>query len=296
VDIAYEASQGRLASAVLAGEIALILNLLAFFGGFYRRLPLFQPKNLPSFGDLLFVFLTFFMVNLIVIPACIYLYLSFQAGSWLRPPFNFSNQIEVWVNGAAIWLSALGIWGACALFCPTALQSVVGNDSIQRKRDIFFQMGIGAVTWFLCYPIVVFLTQFLTLLAGKWLPQVEVDQAAVSVLKRALDDPFQLAFYFFDIILVVPLIEEFMFRGTLQRWLIGKIGRVQGIVLTSLCFAAMHFNGLQGMYNLLLLPSLFVLSCYLGYLYERQGSLWAPIGLHGTFNFVSACMVIYQGE
>jgi membrane protease YdiL (CAAX protease family) len=41
-------------------------------------------------------------------------------------------------------------------------------------------------------------------------------------------------------------------------------------------------------------PLIFVLSLMLGYLYERTGTLWAPIAVHFVFNAVNVLFVLMR--
>jgi membrane protease YdiL (CAAX protease family) len=94
--------------------------------------------------------------------------------------------------------------------------------------------------------------------------------------------------------IVVPVLEELLFRGCLQSWISQKLGKIKAILITSIVFALFHFSRSQGLSNLELFAALFVLSCYLGYLYERQQSLLAPIALHSIFNAISISMLSMQ--
>ena len=42
-------------------------------------------------------------------------------------------------------------------------------------------------------------------------------------------------------------------------------------------------------------PMRFILALFLGYLYERQGSLIAPIALHASFNAISVMNIYFLG-
>jgi membrane protease YdiL (CAAX protease family) len=64
------------------------------------------------------------------------------------------------------------------------------------------------------------------------------------------------------------------------------------IVFSSICFSAFHFSFSQGIGNISLLFSLFVFALFLGFIYERQGSLFASISLHMTLNIVSVARIL----
>lgn len=78
-------------------------------------------------------------------------------------------------------------------------------------------------------------------------------------------------------VLIVPVFEELLFRGFLQTSLRSVSGKPWvGIVLTSLFFSVLHPPTH--------IAALFMLSCGLGYAYERSGSLFRPILMHVLFN------------
>lgn len=81
-------------------------------------------------------------------------------------------------------------------------------------------------------------------------------------------------------IVVVPAIEEILFRGIALPALSKSYGLVVGIILTSLVFGVMHVH----------VPSylpLFLLSVGLCLAYAYTGSILVPIIIHSTFNLVS---------
>lgn len=116
----------------------------------------------------------------------------------------------------------------------------------------------------------------------------EQEQAAVRQLKSTLGHPWLHGFTIFAIVILVPFCEELLFRGFLQSWLRRFLSRFGAIFCTAFIFAIAHYSPTQGMSNLSLISSLFVLSCGLSFLYERERTLWASFGLHATFNAMTA--------
>ena len=97
---------------------------------------------------------------------------------------------------------------------------------------------------------------------------------------------------------LAPLFEELFFRGILQRGLIDAGAKKRpwvGILLASGLFAAMHFRADPTQIGWHSLPALFVLSVALGWVYERSGSLWAPIFLHAIFNGSQVALMMLLG-
>ena len=82
----------------------------------------------------------------------------------------------------------------------------------------------------------------------------------------------------------VGLAEELIFRGWLQSELLHLLGPTRAVVGQAMVFSLVHtrFNlGFAGMLSLLM--GLFLLGLLLSLLRESaRGSLWAPVGLHGT--------------
>jgi len=86
-------------------------------------------------------------------------------------------------------------------------------------------------------------------------------------------------------IVLVPIVEEFLFRGYLYGALKRGIGMVGAIGVTSLLFALIHGH----------VPSLavfFVLAVCLGIAFEKSGSLIVPMAMHSLFNAVSVCVML----
>lgn len=112
------------------------------------------------------------------------------------------------------------------------------------------------------------------------------------------------------------LMEELLFRGIIQNFLVGFIvhgrepaagldaeadgpigelnkgelwqtGRWIGIMMTSALFAITHSDSQH-------MPALFVLGVFLGYLYEKHGNLVAVILVHGMFNSLAVIATLSQ--
>lgn len=83
---------------------------------------------------------------------------------------------------------------------------------------------------------------------------------------------------------LVPLIEEIIFRGLLFGWLRKHLPFAAAAPIVALLFAVAHQVWV-------LVPVLFFMGLVLAAATERSGSLWPPIILHGTFN--SAMTIAY---
>ena len=81
----------------------------------------------------------------------------------------------------------------------------------------------------------------------------------------------------FAAVVAAPLCEEVVFRGYLYPVMKKYAGIFAAALCSSLIFAAAHGN-------LTAMLPLFIFGGILVFLYEKTGSLWAPIAAHFCFN------------
>ncbi|MEK6815402.1 MAG: type II CAAX endopeptidase family protein [Nitrospirota bacterium] len=77
-----------------------------------------------------------------------------------------------------------------------------------------------------------------------------------------------------------PLFEEFFFRGFVFASLRTRLGFAAACAVSSIAFSAIHLDPGS------LLP-LMGLGVVLAYAYEKSGSLWPPVAIHGLWNAVT---------
>lgn len=83
--------------------------------------------------------------------------------------------------------------------------------------------------------------------------------------------------------LVAPVVEEFSFRGRLQRRLERHFSPVTAITVAAAVFAVMHGSATW-------LPSYFTSGLILGYATWRTGSIWAGTTIHFTNNLAATVL------
>ena len=92
----------------------------------------------------------------------------------------------------------------------------------------------------------------------------------------------------FTAVVVVPFVEELIFRGMIQTMVRSYIVKPwPAIFLASFVFVVFHANAPHW-------PALFVLSICLGYTYEKSGSLFRSIFVHALFNAMSVLAALNQ--
>ena len=100
---------------------------------------------------------------------------------------------------------------------------------------------------------------------------------------------------YFILCMLVPLVEEMVFRGAviteLKKWLAAKPNsqlstlNFQLIIISALFFAAVHMNLAQ-------MPHAFVMGCLLGWLYVRTGSIVPGLLVHWINNTASYVFIM----
>ena len=88
--------------------------------------------------------------------------------------------------------------------------------------------------------------------------------------------------------MVAPLVEEFVFRGLLQRAWTVRYGLRKSILFVALAFTSLHFAGHYYV-------STFIFSVVLSLLYIKFRSLWVNVGVHAIFNALAFAMEFNVG-
>ncbi|MBA3816949.1 MAG: CPBP family intramembrane metalloprotease, partial [Parachlamydiaceae bacterium] len=225
---------------------------------------------------------------IMAVPLFYYIWIFLKEGKW--PDFSIQKPDLLqlgWLNVLAILATAFALWIYSLILGDQTTRQIWGQGASHKKYGFISNFLIGSLTWLLAYPLVTAFGQLIAMLLSLFYQGPHTDQVAIKHLKSIMDSPWLFPITVIEIVTIVPAIEEFIFRGLLQTWLKGKLGVISAILITSLIFALFHFSFGQGIDNIELVLSLFILSCFLGFVRERQQSLWASIGLHSTFNAIS---------
>jgi len=172
--------------------------------------------------------------------------------------------------------------GSAVIFGLTGLVAlaVAGQAQPDGRTAIGFPGGgalrpaaVGVLVYVLSSPMVVGmggLSHFVSKALGHELPPQEVGLRLAELGGAARYVALALA------VLVQPFLEELLFRGFLQPFLVTRTGVTFGIALTSLAFAGLH--GLS-----VFLP-IFTLSVVLGAVRHRSGRVSASWTVHALHN------------
>jgi len=108
-----------------------------------------------------------------------------------------------------------------------------------------------------------------------------------SFIEFMLAEPILLGFI--SVVVVAPIIEEFLFRGFLYSQLRRSFLRDWGAVaVSSLVWTAIHFQ-----YEVGILFFLFLFGLFLGYFRIKYNSLLIPVALHALNNLIAFILTIY---
>lgn len=182
---------------------------------------------------------------------------------------------EVLLAGLTAWrLKRLGVDLTSLRFlvedARTAWQGLVGGGGLLMVNIIGSQLSI---------------LFFHLILGAERLGQfMEREQGAVRRLLDPGAGPWTIGFTVFLAVGVAPFVEELFFRGYAYPVLKARVGR-HAIWMSALLFASVH------LYLINFLP-VFLIGFVLARLYERTGSLAAPIVAHATANAAVAILAI----
>ncbi len=214
---------------------------------------------------------------------------TIYAFSKTPPPFVVVSYVQLMI----ILMTLVCFYLYTHYLDPALAQRIFKDRTVAHSKPIYVDFGMGAITWVIGFPLVIAIGQLTDLLLLLLTGFQNYEQVAVHYLKMTLPSPPMLTIALFTILLAAPAIEEFLFRGFLQTYLKQFMNVKLAIVISSLCFALFHLAPSQGMGNISLVISLFTFALFLGFIYEKQGSLFASFSLHMTFNAVSTFRILF---
>lgn len=184
---------------------------------------------------------------------------------------------------------------AIVLVCFTNFQSNEVKARIWGKKDRFWiYLLIGCGLTICVFPICMFLVQTIHNVLEFIGIRPEQEQIAVSQMKSLQTITWLFWCYAVAIVTIIPLIEELLFRGFLQSFLVDIFGVKPGIICASIVFAGFHFSTVQGSSNIELLIGLFLMSYFIGISYLKRNSLFVAVGMHGMFNALSFSLMFLK--
>lgn len=272
------------------GLVALITHSLAksrhFF--FLPSRPI-SSKSPLSFLSVVAVFSIYLIMSIVVTSILGHVVRAFYVSKGMPLPLAVLG----WIQLTVIFMTLFFFYLYAKTLDPSLIRQIFKDRSAPQSKGIFSDLCIGVLTWLISFPLVVAIGQLTDMLLHFFSGFESYEQVAIRYLKMALASPPLLVVALFMILLAAPAIEELLFRGFLQTYFKRFVSVRWAIILSSLCFALFHVSASQGIGNISLVISLFTFALYLGFIYEKQASLFASFALHATFNGVSAFRILF---
>ncbi len=170
-------------------------------------------------------------------------------------------------------------------------QALAGLGRAGRRTAPSRAIGAGVLGLVICWPVVV-----LTSEAAGYIREIITGERSPLIAHKTLEqiqaadprDPWLIAMVL-AVVVIAPLIEEVIYRGAMLGCLRGfSRSPWTAIVLSAALFAAMHIGTAAGV----AIPGLFVFGVGLGIVYERTGTLLAPMVMHGLFNLGNIALLL----
>jgi membrane protease YdiL (CAAX protease family) len=262
-----DADVGMLAIVLLVGALAFVIGLVYTAVRQIRVRGVLPPERYR--GPSVFVLLG----------------LALVVGGVLSAPFTAdalalqSGEGEVSLLGSAIILVAaqagLLIVGYLLVYRPRALAALPRFPGRDPLRTVLGGLGYGVLAWIGSSVVLVLVSALLTVLGQP--PPVGPAEQAIAML-----DPWLVVV---AIVFFAPVAEELFFRGIVFNAWLREAGRVWAYVGSAALFAVIHLSLAS------LLP-IFLLGLALAWVYQRTGSLLAPIVMHATVNGISVAAAL----
>lgn len=118
-------------------------------------------------------------------------------------------------------------------------------------------------------------------------PFLGIDEPDDSMVAMATSTDVPL-FLYLGVGIGAPLVEEFIFRGTLWRgWRASRLGFWGTLVVTSFLWSILHVQ-----YPMIIICYIFVLGLLLGWAREKTGSIWVPVWMHALNNGLATLQML----
>lgn len=210
------------------------------------------------------------------------------------------------VAAAVVWLALMNVIGGAvraasasdeALFGADVIALVVAHALFLVILTAYFRARYGATTADLGFKrpkagdivlsLLVYVASLPAFLAAAALTRVLSGdlpvQRSVELLRESTFA--ERALLSIAAVITAPVAEELLFRGIVFGALRGAVGLWPAVVFSSVLFGLTHVDAAMG--------PLVWLGAVLALVYERTGSLWAPIAVHSAHNAIMVLLVSF---
>ena len=232
-----------------------------------------RPKATWSWYEALGVYIVAFLIaGLVTLPLI----------RLMKPETDLTNIV---LTTAA----ALVILGVLLLWLSTYHKGWLGVMRLPERGTWRKEIGSGALFALGLYPVMVIvvgglLTYLLQTISGEQVKAPEQVGEHLPAIGTALTIVYA--------IVIAPVGEELFFRGVLFRSLRDRHGFWVGAMGSAVGFALIHYIPGSAVDAALLMIVMFFTGLALCFLYERRGTIVAPLAAHVTFNVIGIVLIL----
>jgi hypothetical protein len=185
--------------------------------------------------------------------------------------------------------AALVILGVVLLWLSTYHKGWLRVMRLPERGAWGKEIGAGVLFGLGLYPVILFvvaglLTYLLQTISGENVEAPEQVGDHLPAIGTALTIVYA--------IVIAPIGEELFFRGVLFRALRDRHGFWVGAVGSAIAFGLIHYIPDAAADTALLMIAMFFTGIALCFLYERRGTIVAPLAAHVTFNMIGIVLIL----
>lgn len=156
-----------------------------------------------------------------------------------------------------------------------------GHTEPKKLKSMLFNI---LRAWIIVMPTTQFISILLVKCSKLWvnIQKLHSQEITNEILSHLNHSSIRLTLILLTVIVLAPISEELIFRGLFQNYLKTRTSRIKSILISSFVFSLTHIENSLG--SLIFVPTIFCLSLFLGFIYEKEKHIVAPIILHSLYN------------
>ena len=250
-------------------------------------LGLVLPAGVMIVASLVFTFLAGHVLPAsLVVPSSVLLMVLFEVlgalfAYWLIP----DRQKERWLDGAHTRDTRSGSSSRLFGLFSSPVARFLKIDGF-RRQDLMVGMKLGAAMWLGLQVIKV-----LAVFSG-----VHVDPSTTTSTLASTSGLWYVFIFLFCVPVLVPFVEELLFRGALssvfESVLSPRAASVLFVVASTFWFGLAHFQGAASITDLLVVAWTATIGLVNCLLVLRQKTIWGAFGLHVAHNGITVALML----
>lgn len=245
------------------------------------------PVGVMIVASLVFTFLAGHVLPAsLVVPSSVLLMVLFEVlgalfAYWLIP----DKQKERWLNSASARDARSSSSSRLPGFLSSPFARFLKIDGF-RRQDLMVGMKLGAAMW-LGLQIIKVIAVF----SG-----IHVDPSTTTSTLASTSGLWYIFIFLFCVPVLVPFVEELLFRGALssvfESVLSPRAASVLFVVVSTFWFGLAHFQGAASITDLLVVAWTATIGLVNCLLVLRQKTIWGAFGLHMAHNGITVLLMV----